>query len=144
MVPSGGSTVTIMGLSFGQHNFTPSLQLHTVSGSLPGADTCGTASWTSASTVQCRPVEVTAPTSSFVRVILGALVATRAGSHFTFDGMSIYMSMHMPMHMSSRVLLHIRWYYRPVQLDPMERLVTRHTATSTNRSCSYGLSSCGI
>ena len=76
---SGGATVTISGLNFGAYSFTPSLLV-------TGVDMCGTASWTSGTTVECRVIAATAVKTSYAKVTVGAVVGTRAGFYFTFDG----------------------------------------------------------
>ena len=76
---TGGSTVTISGLNFGAYSFTPST-------SATGVDMCGTASWTSGTTVECRMIAATAVKTSYAKVTVGAVVGTRVGFYFTFDG----------------------------------------------------------
>ena len=76
---SGGSTVTISGLNFGAYSFTAST-------SATGVDMCGTASWTSGTTVECRTIAATAVKTSYAKVTVGAVVGTRVGVYFTFDG----------------------------------------------------------
>ena len=76
---SGGSTVTISGLNFGAYSFTASL-------AATGVDMCGTASWTSGTTVECRTIAATAVKTSYAKVTVGAVVGTRVGVYFTFDG----------------------------------------------------------
>ena len=76
---SGTGTVTISGLNFGAYSFTPSLLA-------TGVDMCGTASWTSGTTVECRVIAATAVKTSYAKVTVGAVVGTRVGFYFTFDG----------------------------------------------------------
>ena len=78
-VKSGGATVTISGLNFGAYSFTASL-------AATGVDMCGTASWTSGTTVECRMIAATAVKTSYAKVTVGAVVGTRVGVYFTFDG----------------------------------------------------------
>ena len=76
---TGGSTVTISGLNFGAYSLTASV-------SATGVDMCGTASWTSGTTVECRVIAATAVKTSYAKVTVGAVVGTRVGVYFTFDG----------------------------------------------------------
>jgi hypothetical protein len=71
--------VTISGLNFGAYSFTAST-------SATGVDMCGTASWTSGTTVECRTIAATTLKTSYAKVTVGAVVGTRAGFYFTFDG----------------------------------------------------------
>ena len=76
---TGGSTATISGLNFGAYSFTASV-------SATGVDMCGTASWTSGTTVECRMIAATAMKTSYAKVTVGAVVGTRVRFYFTFDG----------------------------------------------------------
>ena len=69
------ATVTVAGLSFGQSDATPSSRIDGVA--------CGTAAWTSLSSILCR--ELSAPSSVTTEVTVGGLVGTRYPA-FTFDG----------------------------------------------------------
>ena len=77
---SGTGTVTISGLNFGAYSFTPTA---THSGDI----LCGTASWTSGTTVACSPSAFTTQASATrARVTVSAVVGTRSVIGFTFDG----------------------------------------------------------
>ena len=79
-IRSGSGTVTISGLNFGAYSFTPTA---THSGDI----LCGTASWTSGTTVACSPSAFTAQASATrARVTVSAVVGTRSVVGFTFDG----------------------------------------------------------
>ena len=71
--------MTISGLNFGAYSFTAST-------SATGVDMCGTASWTSGTTVECRTIAATTLQTSYAKVTVGAVVGTRVGFYFTFDG----------------------------------------------------------
>ena len=77
---SGGSTVTISGLNFGSYSFT-------ATASATGVDLCSTASWSSATTLQCLMVAPKMLTRTHAKVTVGGVVGTRASKYFTFDGM---------------------------------------------------------
>jgi hypothetical protein len=78
---TGGGTITISGLGFGGLVVTPSASL---GDALGVADMCGSATWTSATTVACGPA---AYGGSAVRtaVSVSAVVGTLTGL-FSFDG----------------------------------------------------------
>ena len=80
--------MTISGLNFGAYSLTASV-------SSTGVDMCswrghvhmcGTASWTSGTTVQCEMLAPKAMKTSYAKVTVGAVVGTRVGVYFTFDG----------------------------------------------------------
>lgn len=72
---STGSFVTISGLNFNSRSYTSTVAV--------GATNCETVSWTSASTLQCRPSDGYGQSLRMIATIAG-LVATQAGL-FTFD-----------------------------------------------------------
>ena len=77
---SGAGTVTISGLNFGVYSFTPTA-------SHSGDVLCGTASWTSGTTVACSPSAFTTQASATrARVTVSAVVGTLSVVGFTFDG----------------------------------------------------------
>ena len=78
---SGGAVVTISGLNFGVYGFTPTVL------AVADVEDCGTTSWSSATTAQCLLSTPTTFPSSYSKVVVGAVVGTKALSVFTFDGM---------------------------------------------------------
>ena len=68
------ATVSVAGLSFGQSDSTPSGRIDGVA--------CGTAAWTSGTSVMCR--ELSAASSASTEVTVGGLAGTRYPA-FTFD-----------------------------------------------------------
>ena len=81
---SSSATVTISGLNFGKHNFTPSVGL------VRGSELCETVSWTTGTTVKCLLASPSVLASSaFPVMTVAAVVGTRAAlyqNQYSFDG----------------------------------------------------------
>jgi hypothetical protein len=74
---SGGSSVTMMGMNFGNHDFSPTGRV--------GPSLCATTSWTSASHIRCQSISKSAATTdSGLKVDLYTLIGTLMAT-FTYD-----------------------------------------------------------
>ena len=83
-VPSGGSTVTIGGLSFGTDGRPPTA-------SLTASDACGSSAWTSATTVVCAPQAHVGTAWMQTAVSVSAVAGTVLGQ-FSFDGTGAWLA----------------------------------------------------
>ena len=78
---SGGAYVTLTGLNFGMYGFTPTAAVQK-----QGDLGCSSSSWTSDTTMACRTAATTSAKQRYVKVTVGAIVGTRVGFAFTYDG----------------------------------------------------------